>query len=368
MRIAINATILSPKPAGISVYALNMLNELLPLLKDHEVTVFTTCPEVIKPSGAKIVAVSKRLSPNYGKFSGLFRFLWTQFILPFKLKKLKADKLYCPSHHGCFFFKKQVITILDLIPVKYPGQHKLQNIYFKFILPVLLKRAEAIVTISENTGRDLINTFHISVEKIKIAYCGYDAVNFSPKVNVSSSILKKYGFEDYFLVVGATYPHKNVESAMKALKVSGLNSVLLVIGKGRKGYKKKLVNLSEELKMNGKVSFVDYAPYADLPEIYSGAKGLLYLSFYEGFGMPILEALACGCPVITSKLSSLPEVAGDCALYVNPLDSVNIAKAMNTLYSDKAIASKLSADGIARAKQFGWSSGAKKILHSIIKP
>ncbi|MEI7904151.1 MAG: glycosyltransferase family 1 protein [Candidatus Firestonebacteria bacterium] len=368
MKLAINATILSSKPAGISVYALNMINELLPLLEGNEVTVYTTCPELIKPSGAKIMAVSKRLSPNYGKLSGLLRFFWTQFILPLKLRKLKAEKLYSPSHHGCFFMKNQVITVLDLIPLKYPKQHRLQGLYYKYFLPLLLKRAESIVTISEDTRKDIESTFGVSGGKIKVAYCGYDTANFFPRETAQKNIAVKYGFGDYFLVVGATYPHKNVEAALQALKKSGLDSGLVIIGKGIKGYEIKLSRLTEELSLGGKVAFVSYAPYHELPELYSGARALLYLSLYEGFGMPPLEAMACGCPVITSKLSSLPEVVGECAMYVNPLDSADIANAMKTVCIDKTLTEKLSKEGLIRSKQFNWKAEAAKVLPVIVKP
>jgi glycosyltransferase involved in cell wall biosynthesis len=365
MKIGINATILDEKPTGLGTFTINIIKELSILINDKDsIIVYTSVPSIFDGYPVTVKKVSSVVQPQNGKLGGLMRFLWSQFIFPLRLKKDKIDILYSTTHHGLIInFTKQIITIHDILPLKYPYQYKLQYYYFKFILPMLAKRSKKIITVSNNTKKDLVSYYHISDKMIDVIYNSFDKEHFS---KVSSNEYKEK-FGDYLLFVGASYPHKNLERAIKGFISSGIDSKykLIVVG-GRENYKNWVKQQFSKQQLKN-VYFIDYVNYEKLPILYSNAKALIYPSLYEGFGIPPLEAMASGCPVIASNTSSIPEVCQDAAFYFNPEDISEISNAIRTVLNNDNLKEELIQKGFKRVNQFSWRESAKKLLEIILE-
>ncbi|RXS89208.1 glycosyltransferase family 1 protein [Geobacillus sp. PK12] len=368
MKIAINATILDDRPTGLGVFTINIIQNLSKLIdsKKDEIIVYTSNPSFFREYPVTIKKVNSMIQPKRGKLGGVIRFLWSQFIFPLRLKADRIDILYSTTHHGTFFTKKkQILTIHDLLPLKFPKQHKLQYYYFKYVLPLLLKKASKIITVSENTKKDIYQHYNYPLNKIHIVPNSYNKEHFC----VSKETIYKEKYGDYILFVGASYPHKNLIKAIEAffLVKDKLPSCKLVITGGREEYREKIKERFKDFKdFNKIVVFINYVQYKDLPTLYSNALALLYPSLYEGFGIPPIEAMACGCPVIVSNTSSLPEVCGEAAYYINPEDVIDIAKGIETVLKNENLRKQLSVKGLERVKKYSWEESAKKLLDCLI--
>jgi len=239
-----------------------------------------------------------------------------------------------------------------------------------------LKGATKIIAVSKATKEDLIKKIGIKPEKISVAYEGYDREKFKiqkSKIKIDQTI-KKYNliYHNYFLFVGTVQPRKNLERLIKAFSCWLLavgkksqkriaNSEKLVIA-GSKGWlSDSIYKLPKELGIEEQVKFLGYVPEKHLPALYSGAIALTFPSLFEGFGLPILEAQACGCAVLTSKASSMPEVAGEGAVFVDPYSIDDIVEGMRKL-NNQDMRGKLIKAGFMNIKRFSWEECAKETL------
>ncbi|TGA99822.1 glycosyltransferase family 1 protein [Sporolactobacillus shoreae] len=366
--IGINATILDDKPTGLGIYTINIINELSKVLESTDkIIVYTSTPEYFTDEKIVTKKVTNLVKPKYGKKAGLIRFLWLQFIFPLLVTKDHCDIIYSTTHHGNLFItRKQILTIHDLLAIKFPKQYKLQNLYFKYVIPHLLKKSPFLFTVSDNTKLDIVNYFNYPSDNISVIYNSYNKEHF--KLINGQWFKKKYG--NYLLFLGASFPHKNVKNAIKAFidVVSGDNNlnVKLIIVNRKNDY---LESVKRFFKANSyfenRVEFVDYVAYNELPEMYSNAVALLYPSLYEGFGIPPLEAMACGCPVIVSNNSSLPEVCGDSALYIDPNDIGSISYGIRKMLLDDDMRENLKNKGLIQANKFSWEYSAKKLYKEL---
>ncbi|ADD01944.1 glycosyl transferase group 1 [Thermoanaerobacter italicus Ab9] len=368
MKIAINASILDDRPSGLGVYTLNVINYLCQIIeKSDQLIIYTSVPQYFtEQSNIKVKKIPDMTQPKYGKQAAIYRFIWTNTSLLNYLKKEEVDLLYSTTHHGPLFYKNQIITIHDLLPIHFNYKDSLQRIlqtnYFKFVLPQIIGRAKKIITISDCTKSDIIKYFNVQEEKIVKIYNGYDKNLFFPRNNARSYIYGKYKIEDYILAVGASYPHKNYDNLIKAITLTLDKNIKLIIAGGKDEYRNYLKKLAKELNLVDKVLFINYVPQEDLPYLYSAAKCLVYPSLYEGFGLPPLEAMACGCPVITSNTSSLPEVVGDAGIMVNPHSIEELAKAIDLVLSNENLRKEMIEKGLKRAKKFSWEKTAEETL------
>lgn len=368
MRIAINASILDGNPTGLGIYTMNIITKLSRIVED-DLIVFSSRPEIIyilHSNNTKIKKIPFIVEPKYGKTAAIARFAWNQLLFPIAINN--ADIVYSTTHHGalCIFGKqlKQVVTVHDILPVKFPNYRSWQKWYYLYVLPPILKSAAAIITVSANTKRDLYEYYKIPPEKIKVIYNGVNHSLFKVMEDAFTNKIKcKYGIiKDYFLIIGASYPYKNVGNALRAFSmVSQLvpTADLVIVG-GKKEYISTLRHEIQRLKIRN-VSLLQYLPVEDIPGLYSGAKALIYPSLYEGFGLPPLEAMACGCPVIVSNTSSLPEVCGDAAYYIDPYSTESIAEAICKLARDENLRNNLRQKGLERAKLFTWDKTAQGV-------
>ena len=366
MKIAINATILDNNPSGIGVCTINIIRGLCKITGGNDkLAIFTSYWAHFKHCGAEIRPVSEFVQPRYGKFAGLLRFLWTQLVYPVRLRKEVCDVIYNTAHHAVFLTNKpQIITIHDLLSIKFPSRYRLQYYYFRFIIPILLKKCAVIITVSENSKKDIAEYYGIRPEKIVVVHNSYDSETFRFIHLVDERIPSTSG--EYILAVGASYPNKNIERVLEAYsKIIYKISSNLVIAGGRRQYIKILKARVNELNLNGRVTFLDYVESKKMQSLYSNAVMLVFPSIYEGFGIPPLEAMACGCPVVASNASSIPEVCGDAAFYVDPYNVESIADGICKVLTDERLRDDLIAKGFKRVKDFSWNESAKKILNII---
>lgn len=261
---------------------------------------------------------------------------------------------------------KTVAFVHDLTTLLHPEYHTASNTFlhrerFKRIL-----RVDGILTNSEFTKKDLINHLGIKPETIFVTPLGADD-RFRPMADSKiTPVLRAFGIKKpYLLFVGTLEPRKNVEAlirAFNALKEKYWIPHQLVLV-GQKGWLyQDIMKAVEFSPFRGDILSLDYVPDSDIPALMSGADVFVYPSFYEGFGLPVLEAMQCGCPVITSNVSSLPEVGGDACLYVHPESSDELSEKIYEVIRDKSLQKTLSMKGAERAKQFSWKKCAQKTL------
>jgi glycosyltransferase involved in cell wall biosynthesis len=364
LSIGMNGTMLDEHPTGVGVYSFNVINNLSRLFKEEgtqPLTVFTPTRSFLN-NNLRIVKLSNLLqSSKYGKLAALCRFAWNTFSYPFYARHF--DLLISPTTHGSFFLHNQIITIHDLLSLRYKNISPHQRFYFRHLLPRLLFRARHIVAVSETTKQDIMHYFKCPEEKIRVIYNGYDHNSYYITCENEQNIFNKYGLRQYLLAVGPTYPHKNFEMLLQVYKE--LSPTLrkqhpLAIAGGKQAYINTLTALVKKLQLENDVHFLGYVPIQFMPSLYREASALVFPSLYEGFGIPLLEAMACGLPVIASNTSSMPEVCGNAALYIDPLDKNSLKAAIEKITTDTNLRLELREKGLIRVKQFSWEQTARE--------
>lgn len=261
-------------------------------------------------------------------------------------------------------------TVYDMVYKTFPQTMEKAN-YRKLdrSLKDSCSRADAVITISENSKQELMGYLGVPEEKIHIIPPGVDLSVYKPMEALSKAmadIRQKYSLpEKYLLYLGTIEPRKNIPTVIRAFhqfSLSDKQGYKLVVA-GKKGWMfQEVFDLVTSLGLKDKVIFSGYVDEEDKPYIYAGADVFLFPSLYEGFGMPPLEAMACGVPVITSNTSSLPEVVGDAGIQTDPLDVEAISSAIMQLTSDSELRQTLVAKGLQRAQGFTWTDSVKKLL------
>jgi len=341
--ILINLSIVFSRPTGISNYATN----LFPYLKTLEPTLLAAqkYPEF------NCYPVPENLTPAQGSRGHFNRLLWTQLQLPKIYGQLKSQLLFSPIPEAPLYSNcRYIVMVHDLIPIRFPNKFSPLTAYFRYYVPPVLEQAQHIICNSQSTARDITDFYHISPAKVTPILLAHDANHFRPhKVEMKQ--------RPYFLYLGRQDPYKNLHRLITAFaKLPNCEDYeLWLVGAVDKRYTPQLQLQVAQLGIIPQVKFLNYVPYRDLPQIINQATALVFPSLWEGFGFPVLEAMACGTPVITSNLSSLPEVAGDAAILINPYSIGEITEAMDVIATDIQICDRLSLAGINRAKQFSWS-------------
>lgn len=304
---------------------------------------------------------------------GVYRRIWHYAPIKYNtLFKRQADI----SHFFNFIVPpriegKIINTVHDLTFEFYPETMDHKNLKrLKTDIGYSLERADKIVTISECSKKDIIEVLHVEPEKLEIIYPGVDFEYFNRRFSEEEVKLvkEKYGLpEQYILYMGTLEPRKNIPSIIEAfykLKKGGdekIQDVKLVLA-GKKGWLyEEIFNKVKELGLEDEVIFTDYIAEEDKPILYQLASLFIFPSLYEGFGIPVLEAMASSVPVITSKSSSLPEVAGDAALLVNPRDTISMAEGMHCILTKEDYSKTLIQKGHIQARRFNWEDSAHKL-------
>jgi glycosyltransferase involved in cell wall biosynthesis len=256
------------------------------------------------------------------------------------------------------FYKPNVHLLCDIVPLIMPGVvNKLFETAFRTLTWDAIHRADAIVTISHSSRKEIEKYYHLPENTVKVIYPGYNHEIFRRVYD--TSVLDKHRItKPYALFIGTLAPKKNIVRIAKAFEQASVkNMELLIVGQT---YTNEKDIKSAIEKPN--IRRLGYVPLEDLPVLLSSASMLVWPSLKEGFGLPIIEAMACGCPVITSNISSMPEVAGGAAILVDPYDVDEIAEAIKTLSISPALAFKLGKQGIDRAKSFSWQNMANELI------
>jgi glycosyltransferase involved in cell wall biosynthesis len=262
---------------------------------------------------------------------------------------------------------RTVFTLHDLIFQFFPEYHLPLNRWFlQNAMPHFLRRADAIIAVSECTKRDAIRLYNIPPEKITVIYEAADpALHSETDANRIAQVRARYAHNQPFLLfVGVIEPRKNVIAlvdALRVLRARGYPQRLLIAG--RKGWLyQPTFDHVERAGMEDAVTFLDFVPDDDLRALFAACDAFVFPSLYEGFGLPPLEAMAAGAPVVCANTASLPEVVGDAALLVNPRDVGELANAIERVITDRALRDELRARGLARAARFSWERAARETL------
>ena len=339
-QLIINLSILFSQPTGISNYAKN----LFPYLKSLNPTLLTTenYPDF------NCYPVPNNLTPADGTKGHLRRLLWTQFQLPEIYQNLKSQLLFSPIPEAPLYTNcRFVVTAFDMIPLRFSKRFSPLTTYHKYYTPEVFKQAEHIICISESTANDIIQFYQIPSHKITPILLAGDNSHFQ-FLNLPT--------RNYFLYIGRQDPYKNLQRLITAFSAlpNRNDYELWLAGPYDQRYSPLLEIQTQELGISHLVKFLNYVSYNELPIIINQAIALVFPSLWEGFGLPVLEAMACGTPVITSNVSSLPEVAGDAAILINPYNPGEITAAMTTIINDSETRKQISEKGLRRANQFSW--------------
>lgn len=287
------------------------------------------------------------------------------------IRRYNLDLVHDPNGIAPFwgprYRARRIVTIHDAFAYVYPETHnRLDTWRYRWMLPSTAARADAVLTDSRHSRRDLVQHVGVAARKLHVAGCGLDR-RFQPIVDktVQQAVIDRYNIPTpYLLYVGGITARKNIARLFEAYaRVRERHpQITLVIGGKRQWQTRAIDAAFERLQLADQVHFTGYVADADLPTLYSAATAFVFPSLYEGFGLPPLEAMACGTPVITANVSSLPEVVGDAALLVDPYDVQSLADAIERVIQDDALRRMLRQRGLERAAQFSWAQVARKTV------
>jgi len=364
MRIGITTDAMDRQPTGIGNYVYNLVKELIQL-SEHDYTLihFSKNTNELYRKAKDVIIPNIPVIPDAIKRS-----------IYFSLKGRNFDLVHETGNIGLIFpvtFKK-VLTIHDLhsylFPETVPLGRKITMYYgARFFYPY--NNIDKIIAVSENVKREIIRELKVPEEKIEVIYLGVDRTKFKvleDKERVFSVLKEKYGIDSPFILTVTTLqPRKNVSALIKSYyklkKRYKLNHKLAIVG--GKGWKySSIFNLVRKLNLERDIIFTGYVENKDLVLFYNAADLLVFPSIYEGFGLPPLEAMACGTPVVTSNTSSLPEVVGDAGIMIDPYDVDELANVMNEVLTNNDLKKSMSEKGLRRAQIFNWKDTAKKTL------
>lgn len=301
---------------------------------------------------------------------GLLEWCWTQrsLHLPFTEQWLGRPDLFLSTIYITPVLERVPVVMIayDLIPLRFPEFYGQDQPLLEARLRRGVERASAVLAISACTKRDLVELLDADPKKIHVVYPGVGA-RFGPEPDEAAlaPILARYGLrQPYLLYVGSLGPHKNVGTLVRVFRrlkqVHRLPHQLVLCGKAHWG--PEVVQAVQDLIVQGDCVVVDFIPAADVPHLYRGAEAFAFMSLYEGFGLPPLEAMACGVPVVVSNAGSLPEVVGEAAELVPPRDEVAIEAALHRVLTDPLRRQEFRSRGLRQAAKFNWTETARQVL------
>lgn len=351
--IILNATCIGKKYSGLGLYALKLVGELTS--RKLNINFHLVLNKSAKchfrnfqfPENFKVKWSTSLISPDYNFFGHLLRLLYSNFlsVLYFRYVQFNASQLEIN-----FFKRKQVVTVHDIIPLIFKKYHKKQSLYYQFILKLGLKSAQSIIAPSFHSRDMILNTYNISADKMKVIYHGVEN-----KVN-SDTNFNDMPETKYLLYIGRICKMKNIQRLLQAYHSikDRIEHKLVIVGDDAELLAKEINTISNDGDFRNRIIFLSNISEENKNNLLRNADALLFPSLYEGFGLPALEAMANGCPVITSSNSSLPEVCKDAAVYVNPFDTIQIAETIYNLLNNETLRTSLRKKGFSRAQLFSW--------------
>jgi glycosyltransferase involved in cell wall biosynthesis len=371
MRIAVNTRLLlKGKLEGIGWFTYQTLERIVRDHPEHEFIFFFDRPYdkqfVFAPNVTPVVVHPQARHP-------VLFYLWFEWSIPFMLKKYKADLFL--STDGYMSLSTKVPTCLvihDLAFVHYPDHFvRSHRMYWRHYSPLFARKAKRIATVSTFSKEDIAQNYGIEPANIDVVYNGAHDEYHPLTYEEREAAKAKYAAGcEYFVFAGALHPRKNIVNLLKAFiafkKRQRTNMKLVIVGRFAWKYE-EVAEMRLTMPFKEDVKWVGYMNVDELSNVIGGAWALVYASLFEGFGIPILEAMQCDVPAIVSNTSSMPEVAGDAALLVDPTDPEDIAAKMHLLYKDEALRNDLIAKARVQAKKFSWQGSADRLWESMMK-
>ncbi len=295
------------------------------------------------------------------------KLLWDQIGIPLLARREKLDLIFNPKFSVPLLTKRKTVFVMHGMEwFVYPEVYKWGDVhYVKLAMPLYCKKADKIIAVSHLVETDMIKYMKVNKDKIKVIYEGYNKifkpVNSNEFLNIIRNKYKLPG--EFILYVGDIFPSKNFGRLVTAFNnlQRKINIPLVVAGRKRWKYEDDM-NLIEKFNLKNKILFVGRVPQKDLVGFYNLAKMLVFPSLDEGFGLPVIEAFACGCPVIASGTGALPEVGGHAAYYIDPYNVYEIEKAMFEVLTNKSLRQSLIENGFEQAKKFSWENNVNQTL------
>lgn len=363
MKIGINGRFLAAKRTGVQRAAYNLIKALVLADRENQFFLFTAQDQVGNPDWAydNVTVVPSRIREG----ESIRNHIWEQFTLPRLAAKHKVDILHSPANLAPFFYSgNSVVHIHDLCFVVNPQWYSFSfRTLYNLIVPRLARRAAKVITNSNNSRNDLLQFFGLSADKVSQVYWAVDDLFTQPR-EVPSAAATAGMPVDYILYVGSLEPRKNIGTLLEAYELlrnsdPDLKTKLVLIG----GESPLFAEVRLKVKQYKEdVIFKGFVNDTMLREYYRKARLFVYPSLYEGFGLPPLEAMASGVPVVTTNTSSIPEVVGDAALMVSPLNVPQLAETIGRVLRDPVLWQDLSERGYAQVKRFNWARVARNTL------
>ncbi len=358
--IGINASIVGENPTGLGIYSIRLIQELDRLRRDF--CVYSSAPEAFPGLRASVLPAPAAGSPGRGAGGHLVRLLWLQSLLRVRARRSRLRLLLNTVPEGILSSTiPQVTVVHDLLPLAFPPEYPRQQYYFRYFVPRILRSSKVVVTDSEYTRRAVIDRYGLPSGQVRVVYPGYNPDVYYQSDGLSSHSRSNKG--EYVLYVGNLLPHKNVLRLLDAVAIlRRRRPVRLVIrGEGRPAYARAVRARVETLGLDEAVSIRGYTTEKTMRDLYTGAACLVLPSLGEGFGLPVLEAMACGTPVVTTRVASIPEVAGDAAILVDAHDAIALADALHRVVTDRGLREELRGRGLLQAKRFDWAQTAAQM-------
>jgi glycosyltransferase involved in cell wall biosynthesis len=347
------------EPGGIGMYTTNILTALLTIDKKNKYVLMYQSPQYIGRY-SRFPNVTEKALPAPNKL------WWDQISVPRFAKREFLELIYNPKLSVPLFTRCKTILVMHggdqfAAPQTFEWHDRL---YFTIANRLYCKSATAIITMTYIGANDIVKYMNADPKKIHVIHESYNELCHVLEREILQGIKEKYSLPDhYILFVGGLEPKKNVTNLLLAYKKISefLPHKLVFVGFNRWKYSKDL-RLVDQLGIRDRVVFTGFVPDEDIPALYNLADLFVFPSFYEGFGMPVLEAMACGCPVVTTKTGCSPEVAGDAALLVNPYDPEEIAESVKKILTDEMLRIQLIEKGLKRVQRFSWHKCAEETL------
>ncbi len=361
MHIGIDARFVQGPNTGVTNYLLNLLRGISRIDRNNNYSIFLS-------------------NPNYnGRIPDIDNFhirvdtvnplIWKNVWLPRQVKRLQIDVMHFPAYTGSFVnIGNNVVTIHDLIHKVNPAWFSRKELMLAGLpIRIAIKKATKIIAVSENTKKDIMKYYKIKDEKISVTLEAADS-SFKPIDNAFAFeyIKKKYAAIDtnFILYVGVLFKRRNIDRLLEAFSLlkedKNIDYKLVIAGPGKDYF--NLNYLLEKHKFKTSVVYLNYVKQEDMPFLYNASLFFVYPSLYEGFGLPVLEAMSCGKAVITSNVSSLPEVIGDAGLIIDPYNTQDLYNAMRRLIENSSLRQDFGKRALIRSKIFSWDKMAEQTI------
>jgi glycosyltransferase involved in cell wall biosynthesis len=361
MLIGYEASALQGCKSGVGYYAENLLGGMMRVAPEHDYLLFSNrdMSSTWQPQGRERLH-GERFFP--------VRAAWMQMVLPGSLRRAQPHVCHFPNYLAPILTDcPYVVTIHDMTLYITPRFHRFKKLVLdRTLLPHVARRAAGIITVSKSARDDIVRHLKVPKEKVRVVMNAVSpAFRRVTEAAKLEAVCVRYGLNvPYILYVGTIEPRKNLTRLIQAfaqLKKMGLPHKLVLVGQ-RGWHCEPIYAEVEKRGLQHEIIFTGYVPFEDLPALYSAAEAMAFPSLYEGFGLPVLEAMACGTPVVTSASSSLAEVAGNAALLVDPYSVEEMAEALRLIHEDHCLGSELSRKGLERAAHFTWENAARSTL------